>query len=146
LFEEHTDLHEKGLYIFTALFFNQEDIMQIHKEDFVWDWLKHETIIFSNRMSAFLVAQSMLIIAFISKNEIIFTYIGAIISLIWIVVNHRHIWGTMRSISEKVNRYFGTYERVVGERKKIGFPNTLLLGYVLPLIVLGMWFYLYLYH
>ena len=119
--------------------------MQIHKEDFLWDWLKHETRIFSNRMNAFLVAESMLLIAYISNNNIVFPTLGILITIIWIVVNYRHVSGTMRSLIERVNIHFATYRVVQSEMDNVGVPNTVLLGYVLPSIILVMWIVLYIF-
>jgi hypothetical protein len=119
--------------------------MQIHKEDFLWDWLKHESTIFSNRMNAFLIAESMLLIAYISNNNIIFPFIGVMITLIWLSVNYRHVSGTMRSLIERVNIHFAAYRVVQSEMDNVGVPNTVLLGYVLPSIILVMWVVLYIF-
>jgi len=35
----------------------------MNEQDFYWDWLKHENIIFANRVNYFLVAHSMLLVA-----------------------------------------------------------------------------------
>ena len=119
------------------------------KKNFLWDWLNHENNIFTNRGSVFLLAETLLFViistgvnnSIVPQNIMIIA--GLVITLIWLLVNLKHIYGTHRVIVNELNldpNY--VWNEVRKKRKKIFFwSNHFLLGILLPFIFLLLWLY-----
>ncbi|MBE9572655.1 MAG: hypothetical protein IMF11_18675 [Proteobacteria bacterium] len=81
--------------------------------EFYWDWLKHENQILASRGNFFLVAESMLLVAFATlwddeSMKRLFLLLGIsvagiIMSWIWLQVNVKHVCGTHKAIANKLN-------------------------------------------
>ena len=119
----------------------------MEESDFYWEWLKLENTIFNNRGSLFLVAEAMLIAAVAAwassspLSKVVIACSGLLITLIWLLVNIKHIFGTHRVIIkglEKDNEH--PWRNAATERtSRYPWSNHYLLGICLPLILLILW-------
>jgi hypothetical protein len=116
--------------------------------DFYWDWIKHEGNTFTNRGSFFLVAESMLLVviatlgvSFSSAKTIPLLTVnlaGIFVTMVWLYVNFRHIFVTMRAIGEKLKSHEARWDEIVKHRRK--WPsNNIIMGIVLPGGLLVLW-------
>jgi len=115
--------------------------------EFFWEWLQLENTIFNSRGSLFLVAESMLIAAISawSPDSLLFKQLvyfgGFFVTVIWILVNMKHIYGTHRAIIEGLRRdEEHPWNSAAKERTdKFHWSNHTLLGILLPLVFLLVW-------
>jgi hypothetical protein len=108
-----------------------------------WDRLKHEDSLFSSRTSIFVVAQSMLFIAFVinsyenPKITIVLGATGILFVLVWLVVSicqiYRHINRVKQKLVEKLPEY-----QVRRGIWLFGEPN-IWLGIVFPSVLIMVW-------
>ncbi len=111
-----------------------------------WKWLVHEDDLFSSRISFFVIAQSMLIIAFaINSYEnpnltMILGLTGILFVLIWLYVSICQIYFLINRIKEKLEAKLPEY-RVRKGIWLLGEPN-LWLGVVFPSVLIVIWIFL----
>lgn len=113
---------------------------------FLFEWLKHENIIFSNRVSFFLLVETALFIFigtssgnFILPNWAVFS-MGLLITLIWLIVNFKHIYGTHIAIVNNLEAQKDhPWHKVRKERNYTPWSNNKILGILLPLVFLVLW-------
>lgn len=112
----------------------------MNEQDFYWDWLKHENNTLSNRVNYFLVAHSMLLVAATADcQKWPFCLAGVITSIIWLLVNIKHVFRTHRLIVDKL-RSVQHYWAASTENRGSGlWSNNVLLGIFLPATVLLLW-------
>lgn len=108
-----------------------------------WDWLLHEDNLFSGRINFFVVAQSMLLIAFainsynIPALTIVLGLTGILFVLVWLYVSICQICFLINRIKAKLEETWPEYR----ERKGIwlmGEPN-IWLGIVFPSVLIVVW-------
>ncbi len=108
-----------------------------------WDWLLHEDNLFSSRVNFFVVAQSMLLIAFaINSYEnpsltMILALAGILFVLVWLYVSICQIYFLINRIKEKLEEKLPEY-RVRKGIWLLGEPN-IWLGIVFPSILILVW-------
>lgn len=111
-----------------------------------WDWLLHEDGLFSSRINFFVVAESMLFIAFainsydIPKLTIILGLTGILFVLIWLYVSICQIYLLINRIKEKLEESWPEY-RVRKGVWLLGEPN-IWLGIVFPSVLIVVWMFL----
>jgi len=130
---------------------------QMDEKRFYWDWLKHENNIFANRSSFFLLAESALFAIIATKSPTTFIapkwllYTGLAITVIWLVVNIKHVFITHAMIAKKLKGFKDhphPWHKTQNERTYKWppiFRSHVLIGIYLPLIFLFLWIFL-LYH
>ena len=108
-----------------------------------WDWLLHEDDLFSSRINFFVVAESMLFIAFainsydIPKLTIILGLTGILFVLIWLYVSICQVYFLINRIKAKLEETWPEY-RVRKGIWLLGEPN-IWLGIVFPSILIVVW-------
>ncbi len=111
-----------------------------------WEWLLHEDDLFSSRINFFLIAESMLFIAFAinaygnANLTTILGIAGILFISIWLYVSIFHIYFVIKPIKERLREKLPEY----GEVKDVwlfGNPN-IWLGIVFPLVLIGIWIFL----
>ena len=108
-----------------------------------WDWLLHEDDLFSNRMNFFLIAESMLLIAFainayeVSNLTWILGAAGILCALVWCYVSAFQIFSLINPIKEQLRNKSPEY-REVKDIWLIGDPN-IWLGILFPLVLIAVW-------
>ena len=111
-----------------------------------WDWLLHEDDLFSTRINFFVVAESMLFIAFainsydIPKLTIILGLTGILFVLIWLYVSICQIYFLINRIKAKLEETWPEY-RVRKGFWLLGEPN-IWLGIVFPSVLIVVWIFL----
>ena len=111
-----------------------------------WDWLLHEDDLFSSRINFFVVAESMLFIAFainsydIPKLTIILGLTGILFVLVWLYVSVCQIYFLINRIKAKLEETWPEY-RVWKGIWLLGEPN-IWLGIVFPSILVVVWIFL----
>ena len=111
-----------------------------------WDWLLHEDDLFSSRINFFVVAESMLFIAFainsydIPKLTIILGLTGILFVLIWLYVSICQVYFLINQIKAKLEETWPEY-RVRKGIWLLGEPN-IWLGIVFPIVLIVVWIFL----
>jgi len=111
-----------------------------------WDWLLHEDDLFSSRINFFVVAESMLFIAFainsydIPMLTIILGLTGILFVLVWLYVSVCQIYFLINRIKAKLEENWPEY-RVRKGIWLLGEPN-IWLGIVFPSILIIVWIFL----
>ena len=111
-----------------------------------WDWLLHEDNLFSSRINFFVVAESMLFIAFainsyaILKLTIILGLTGILFVLIWLYVSVCQIYFLINPIKAKLEETWPEY-RVRKGIWVLGEPN-IWLGILFPSVLIVVWIFL----
>ena len=111
-----------------------------------WDWLLHEDDLFSSRINFFVVAQSMLLIAFAinsyenPKLTVVLGLTGILFVLIWLYVSICQIYFLINRIKGKLEEDLPEY-RVRKGFWLLGEPN-IWLGVVFPSVLIVVWIFL----
>ena len=111
-----------------------------------WDWLLHEDDLFSSRINFFVVAESMLFIAFainsydIPALTIILGLTGILFVLIWLYVSICQVYFLINRIKGKLEETWPEY-RVRKGFWLLGEPN-IWLGIVFPSVLIVVWIFL----
>jgi amino acid transporter len=111
-----------------------------------WDWLLHEDDLFSNRINFFIVAESMLFIAFainsydIRKLTIIIGLTGILFVLIWLYVSVCQVYFLINRIKAKLEEAWPEYQVRKGVWL-LGEPN-IWLGIIFPSVLIVVWIFL----
>jgi hypothetical protein len=121
------------------------------EKEFLWDWLKHENNILANRGSFFLIAESVLFAIIAGRfssttSPLPWTlYVSGItITLVWLFVNLKHIYGTHQLIEDKLKTFKDhPWTKIQENRAKWPWSNHKLFGIFLPSLFLVLWFYLF---
>ena len=120
------------------------------EKEIYWDWLKHANNIFVNRGNFFLIAESAFIAIIATRSFIALIYpawiyflTGLLITLIWLIVNIKHIYGTHKLIQNELKKFEDhPWTKTQKKRqKKWPWSNHLLLGIILPSIFLLFWLF-----
>ena len=110
-----------------------------------WDWLLHEDDLFSSRINFFLIAESMLLIAFAInayENPDLTWVLGAagiLFASIWCYVSIIQIYFCINPIKERLRNKLPEY-REMKQIWLVGEPN-IWLGILFPLVVVGIWIF-----
>ena len=123
----------------------------MNEDEFLWDWLKHENNILANRGNFFLIAESALFAIIATKSskttldtQCVLYVTGCPITLFWLLVNIKHIFGTHKLIVNKLEHFKDhPWSRILKERTKWTWSNHTLLGIVLPSLVFLLWLILF---
>ncbi len=108
-----------------------------------WEWLLHEDDLFSSRISFFLIAETMILIAFaINAYENpdltkILGIAGILFVVIWLYVSAVQLMSITRPIKDRLREQMPEY-REVKDVWLLGDPNVWL-GIVFPIVIIGMW-------
>jgi len=111
-----------------------------------WDWLLHEDNLFSSRINFFVVAESMLFIAFAinsyanPKLTLVLGITAIIFVLIWLYVSICQIFYLINRIKEKLEEKMPEYRLRKGFWL-FGEPN-IWLGIVFPAALIVVWVFL----
>ncbi len=111
-----------------------------------WDWLLHEDDLFSSRVNFFVVAQSMLLIAFAinsyenPKLTLILGLTGILFVLIWLYVSICQVYFLINRIKAKLEEKWPEY-RVRKGIWLLGEPN-MWLGIIFPSVLIIVWVFL----
>jgi hypothetical protein len=111
-----------------------------------WDWLLHEDNLFSSRINFFVVAESMLFIAFAinsyanPKLTLILGLTAVIFALIWLYVSICQIFYLINRIKEKLEEKMPEYRLRKGFWL-FGEPN-IWLGIAFPSAIIVVWVFL----
>ena len=111
-----------------------------------WDWLVHEDNLFTSRISFFVIAQSMLFIAFAInsyENPSLTTILGLtgiLFVLVWLYVSICQIFFLINRVKEKLEAKLPEY-RVRKGIWLLGEPN-IWLGIVFPSALIVVWVFL----
>ncbi len=111
-----------------------------------WDWLLHEDDLFSNRLNFFLIAESMLLIAFAINayaNSNLTKVLGAagLLSVtLWCYVSAVQIFSLINPIKIQLRRVLPEYKEIK-DISLLADPN-IWLGVVFPLLLIGIWVFL----
>ena len=111
-----------------------------------WDWLLHEDDLFSTRINFFVVAESMLFIAFainsydIPMLTIILGLTGILFVLIWLYVSICQVYFLINRIKAKLEETWPEY-RVRKGVWLLGEPN-IWLGIIFPSVLIIVWIFL----
>ena len=111
-----------------------------------WDWLLHEDGLFSSRINFFVVAESMLFIAFainsydIPKLTIIIGLTGILFVLIWLYVSICQTYFLINRIKTKLEDMWPEY-RIRKGIWLLGEPN-IWLGIIFPTVLIIVWIFL----
>jgi len=123
----------------------------MNKDEFLWDWLKHENNILANRGSFFLIAESALFAIIATKSstttlalQCVLCVTGFLITILWLLVNIKHIFGTHRLIKNKLDDFKDhPWSKNRKELTKWPWSNHKLLGILLPALFLLLWTFLF---
>ena len=119
------------------------------KAYFYFDWLKHESKIFTDRLYFFIVAEAMLVVAAatiinggLPSNEyfvfILVCSIGLIVTVLWGYIAVVHLFLTVNPIKKKLREVLPEYANLVERRKR--FVSThLVIGLFLPILLAIAW-------
>lgn len=124
------------------------------ERSFYWEHLKHEDTLFSNRVSFFLVGESILVggvVAFLSRTAQNqqsarihpgpFCLVGLVISLIWLYANLKHLLTTRKNLKDKLRACSPAWAEIeLGRRYWPGVHWVV--GTAFPLLFAFVWFYL----
>ena len=111
-----------------------------------WDWLLHEDNLFSSRINFFVVAESMLFIAFAinsyenTKLTLVLGLTGILFVVIWLYVSICQIYSLINRIKAKLEEKWPEY-RVRKGVWLLGEPN-IWLGIVFPSLLIVVWMFL----
>lgn len=111
-----------------------------------WEWLLHEDDLFSNRLNFFLIAESMLLIAFAINsyaNSNLTKVLGAagiLTATLWCYVSAVQIFSLINPIKIRLRRVLPEYKEI----KDISLPAdpNIWLGVLFPLLLIGIWVFL----
>jgi len=119
----------------------------INPATMLWQYKMHEDAIFYQRLNFFLVAESMILVAFATffssshpsaaGIRIVIAALGCVVTLVWGYVGARQR-NVMQPIIAEAEKAIPVYKRIRGERSK-WFSSTWLLAYFVPAIVLLTW-------
>jgi hypothetical protein len=116
----------------------------------LWQYRLHEDTIFYQRLNFFLVAESMLLVAFatfVSGPEnswvvrLIITALGLCVTFAWLYVSHRQMI-VIRQIQQVAENHVPTYKYIRVNRPKTWPGSFRMLAYMVPLIVIVAWLFL----
>ena len=108
-----------------------------------WDWLLHEDGLFSGRINFFLIAESMLFIAFaINSYEnphltTVLSMAGLLFVAIWLYVSIIQIFFLINPIKKRLRKELPEYREMKGTWL-FGDPN-IWLGIVFPAVLVLIW-------
>ncbi len=111
-----------------------------------WDWLVHEDNLFSSRISFFVIAQSMLFIAFAinsyenPKLTMVLGLTGILFVVVWLYASICPIFYLINRLNEKLEEKMPEYRARKGFWL-FGEPN-IWLGIVFPSLLIVVWIFL----
>ena len=123
-----------------------QDIVRNESATMLWQYKLHEDSIFYQRLNFFLVAESMILVAFATllssahpkKGVLVTTAIlGCVVTLIWGYVGARQR-NVVAQIVKEAEQAIPVYERIRRERPK-WFSSTWLLTYSVPAVMFLTW-------
>lgn len=113
----------------------------------VWSHLLHEDNMFMQRGNFFIVAQSMLIVAYsallvqmpsASFSGRTVAAFGVLLAIVWLYVGHRHR-RYLKHVDRRAQHYLREYAATQGGRPRSPLSTTALLAYVLPGLTVVVW-------
>jgi hypothetical protein len=127
--------------------------MSTKKADWLWNWLLHESTLFTNRVNFFLVAESMLFAAFATlavytsqepRLAKILGFSGVIISAIWLIISIGQIHYILDPIKTELQYLHPEWNKIFKREKKwIRIDD--IIGIILPFWILCVWILLLLF-
>lgn len=119
---------------------------RVAPEEHYWQWLLHEDDLFSNRANFFIVAETMIFIAFAINTYSnlhltrVFGAAGILFATIWLYVSFVQIFFLLNPIKKKLRAELIEY-REINVTWYLGDPN-IWLGMLFPLVLVGIWTFL----
>jgi len=113
----------------------------------LWEYRLHEDTIFYQRLNVFLVAESMLLVAFallFSSPEksffvpLIVVILGCFLTAAWLYVSHRQMV-VINQIRMEAEKAVPTYRKIRKDRPKVLLGSMSTLTYIVPSIVFLIW-------
>lgn len=123
------------------------------KSDWLWDWLLHEGNLFTSRVNFFLIAESMLFVAFATLAvhipqepwlAKILVFAGIFITAIWLIVSVGQIYYIMDPIKTELERLLPEWNKIF-KRSKKWLRIDDIVGITLPLWILCVWILLFIF-
>jgi hypothetical protein len=115
--------------------------------DRAWQYKLHEEMIFYQRINFFLIAESMLFVAFTTllgstanyrEFLVVLALLGFLLGLVWLYVGARQLY-----VIDYVSRYcretYAEYAQLKDRRYEPVFSSTKMLAYFVPVMVLIVW-------
>ncbi|WP_436836901.1 RipA family octameric membrane protein [Micromonospora profundi] len=113
----------------------------------VWSHLLHEDNMLMQRGNFFIVAQSMLIVAYsalvvqmpiASLSGHAVAVFGVLLAIVWLYVGHRHR-RYLQHVDRRARHYLSEYAATQGDRPRSPLSTTALLAYMLPSLTVLVW-------
>jgi hypothetical protein len=121
--------------------------MDEHQRARLWEHRLHEDIIFNERQNFFLLAESVLAVAYteaLASTEpktVVALVIGGIafvLTLAWLLVNRRQ-YAIVRHVHKRAVAYLPDFAQTYGTRPKGRISSTRILASFVPWLVVVMW-------
>lgn len=140
----------------------REDVIDEHQRARLWEHRLHEDVIFNERQNFFLLAESVLAVAYteaLASTEpktVVALVIGGlafILTLAWLLVNRRQ-YAIVRYVQKRAQAHLPEFAETYRTRAKsisstkiltypltkiLAYPSTKILAYVVPSLVAVMW-------
>lgn len=110
-------------------------------QNFYWDWIKHEDVLFTARMNFFLVGESILFGAALVTNTLpltILCLVGVIASATWLWINISQSFLTVHRIVTKLEEVEPRWREINVARRPWVYVD-LFVGILLPCSFLILW-------
>jgi hypothetical protein len=111
--------------------------------DIVWEHKMHIENIFYQRVNFFLLAESMLFVAFATVLQsrliaLLMITIGTSLTVIWLLVNTRHT-SIYRHIRNFLEKECSVYKTIHDTRPQAAIGSWVMIAYLVPCLILAGW-------
>jgi disulfide bond formation protein DsbB len=116
----------------------------------LWELTLHEDLLFSERHGLFLIAESMLTVAYVEAAKagktsiaLAISAIAMILTVVWVYVSGRHTKLTS-ILRDEAERVFPEYANLKSMREELvhkiwSFQSQTAIGFVMPILLLVLW-------
>lgn len=119
---------------------------QRRRQDRLWAFTLHEDGVFNSRQNLFLVAESMLVVAYTTALEAkgdtssVIAVVGLLLTLAWLYASIRHSF-IINHIQEKAKTDFPDYREIYEGRKWwfLPVPSRIVTSLVVPALTGALW-------
>ena len=118
--------------------------MDESEKDRVWQYTLHEDLLFNERQNFFLLAQSLLAVAYASGLDADEANVARSIAVIALILSGAWMMVAVRQlklaalVQEEAREALPEYERVLAKRPP-GIRSRYIVGYFVPFLLLAMW-------
>ena len=121
------------------------EVDELERRKRLWEWTLHEDVLFNQRQNFFLVAESMLAVAYTTARDAqeprVACAIGAIgfaAALIWTFVNHEQL-DFVSMLQDEAEERLPDYRSLCDSRTRSRTQLAWLFGYAMPLLIMSLW-------